>query len=83
MPRSAAAVQRSPAPAWAASYPLTPDPVPQNVFGAAKPREAVIAERTGKTEEEILREAVRAEKLRVRPPAATWQRRSHPAPAAA
>ncbi len=38
----------------------------QNVFGEAKPREAVIAERTGKSEEEILKESVKAEKLRVR-----------------
>lgn len=40
-------------------------PCPQNPFGAAKPREAVLAQRTGKAEEEILKEAVLAEKVRV------------------
>jgi hypothetical protein len=35
------------------------------VFGEAKPREAIIAQRTGKTEEEILKEAAKQEKLRV------------------
>lgn len=53
-------------PAW----PLTPPahaarPAPQNPFGAAKPREAVIAEKLGKTEEEVLKEEVSKEKLHV------------------
>lgn len=39
---------------------------PQNPFGAAKPREAVIAEKLGKTEEEVLKEEVSKEKLHVR-----------------
>lgn len=34
--------------------------------GAAKPRELVIAERTGKTEEEILKEAVKKERPKLR-----------------
>nr|BCL66128.1 hypothetical protein [Volvox africanus] len=40
-----------------------------NPFGAAKPREQVIAERLGKTEEEVLKEAVKKErpKLRLNP----------------
>lgn len=37
----------------------------QNPFGAAKPREAVLAEKTGKTESEILQEEVNKEKLKV------------------
>lgn len=37
----------------------------QNPFGEAKPREAVIASRVGKTEEEILKEEVKKEKLHV------------------
>lgn len=37
-----------------------------NPFGAAKPREAILAIRTGKTEEEILKEAVKAERLKLR-----------------
>jgi hypothetical protein len=40
--------------------------VPQNPFGAAKPREAIIAEKLGKTEEEVLKEEVKKEKLHVR-----------------
>lgn len=40
-------------------------PCPQNPFGAAKPREAVIAEKLGKTEEEVLKEEVTKEKLHV------------------
>ena len=40
-------------------------PRPQNPFGAAKPREAVIAEKLGKTEEEVLKEEVSKEKLHV------------------
>lgn len=38
----------------------------QNPFGDAKPREAIIASRVGKTEEEILKEEVKKEKLHVR-----------------
>lgn len=34
--------------------------------GAAKPREAVLAVRTGKTEEEILKEAVKGERPKLR-----------------
>ena len=37
----------------------------QNPFGAAKPREAVLANRSGKTESEILQEEVAKEKLKV------------------
>ncbi|PRW56023.1 type II cytoskeletal 2 epidermal [Chlorella sorokiniana] len=37
-----------------------------NPFGAAKPREAVIAEKLGKTEEEVLKEEVSKEKLHLR-----------------
>ncbi len=37
----------------------------QNPFGAAKPREAVLAEKHGKTESEILQEEVAKEKLKV------------------
>ncbi|PNW81586.1 hypothetical protein CHLRE_06g252850v5 [Chlamydomonas reinhardtii] len=37
-----------------------------NPFGAAKPREQVIAERLGKTEEEVLKEAVRKERPKLR-----------------
>lgn len=37
----------------------------QNPFGDAKPREAVLASRTGKTETEILVEEVKAEKPKV------------------
>ncbi len=37
----------------------------QNPFGDAKPREAVIASRTGKSEEEILKEAVKSERPKV------------------
>ena len=43
-----------------------PATLPQNPFGAAKPREAVIAEKLGKTEEEVLKEEVTKEKLHVR-----------------
>ena len=43
---------------------------PQNPFGAAKPREAVLANRSGKSEREILLEEVQKEKLKVRAPAA-------------
>lgn len=39
---------------------------PQSPFGNAKPREAVIASRVGKSEEEILKEEVLKEKLHVR-----------------
>ena len=39
----------------------------QNPFGAAKPREAVLANRVGKKEEEILKEEVLKEKLQVSP----------------
>lgn len=45
--------------------PLPPPLPPQNPFGAAKPREAVIAEKLGKTEEEVLKEEVSKEKLHV------------------
>ncbi len=38
----------------------------QSPFGEAKPREAIIASRVGKTEEEILKEEVKKEKLHVR-----------------
>ncbi len=37
-----------------------------NVFGDAKPREVVIADRVGKSEEDILKEEVKKEKLHVR-----------------
>jgi hypothetical protein len=37
----------------------------QNPFGAAKPRELVIAQRVGKTEEEILLEDAKKQKLHV------------------
>jgi hypothetical protein len=40
-------------------------PSVQNPFGAAKPREAVIAEKTGKTEEEVLKEELSKDKLHV------------------
>ena len=55
----------------------------QNPFGAAKPREAVLATRVGKKEEDILKEEVLKEKLAVSPSlcqespcptcAASWQ----------
>ena len=38
----------------------------QSVFGAARPRETIIAARVGKTEEEILKEEVQKEKIKVR-----------------
>lgn len=38
----------------------------QSPFGAAKPREVVIATRVGKTEEDVLKEEVKKEKLHVR-----------------
>ena len=38
----------------------------QNPFGEAKPREAVLSTRLGKSEEEILRESVKAERPKVR-----------------
>lgn len=45
----------------------------QNPFGAAKPREAVLANRVGKKEEEILKEEVLKEKLQVSPDClASW-----------
>ena len=37
-----------------------------SLFGDAKPRERIIADRDGKTEEEVLREEVRKEKLHLR-----------------
>lgn len=37
----------------------------QNPFGDAKPREAVLASRTGKSENEILAEEVKSEKPKV------------------
>jgi hypothetical protein len=40
----------------------------QSLFGAAKPRELVIAQRVGKSEEEILKEEVQKDKLHVRAP---------------
>lgn len=43
-------------------------PVLQNPFGAAKPREAILATRVGKKEEDILKEEVLKEKLAVSPP---------------
>jgi hypothetical protein len=43
----------------------------QNPFGDAKPREKVLASRTGKSETEILKEEVKAEKPKVRATAAT------------
>ncbi len=39
-----------------------------SLFGDSKPREAIIADRDGKTEEEIVREEVRKERLQVRLP---------------
>lgn len=51
----------------------------QNPFGDAKPREAVLASRTGKTETEILVEEVKAEKPKVS--AAEWQAGSRCRPA--
>jgi hypothetical protein len=44
-----------------------PDALLQNPFGAAKPREAVLATRVGKKEEDILKEEVLKEKLAVSP----------------
>jgi hypothetical protein len=44
----------------------------QNPFGDAKPREAIIASRVGKTEEEILKEEVKKEKLHVSSPSRYW-----------
>lgn len=38
----------------------------QNPFGAAKPREAVLSTRLGKSEEEILKEEIRSERPKVR-----------------
>ena len=37
----------------------------QSPFGAAKPRERVIAERAGKSEEDVLKEEVQKEKIHV------------------
>lgn len=42
---------------------------PQNPFGDAKPREAILASRTGKSETEILKEEVKSEKPKVQLPA--------------
>lgn len=39
----------------------------QNPFGAAKPRESILANRVGKKEEDILKEEVLKEKLAVSP----------------
>ena len=38
----------------------------QNPFGAAKPREAILAERSGLTEQEVLQAEVKKDKLNVR-----------------
>ncbi len=38
-----------------------------SIFGAAKPREAILASREGKREEDILKEDVKKEKVHVRP----------------
>ncbi len=43
-----------------------------NPFGAAKPREAILAARTGKSEQEILQEAVKAEPIKVCMLMHTW-----------
>jgi hypothetical protein len=43
----------------------------QNPFGDAKPREKVLASRTGKSEVEILKEEVKAEKPKVGATAST------------
>lgn len=40
----------------------------QSPFGAAKPRELIIAQRVGKSEEEILKEEVQKDKLHVSAP---------------
>ncbi|GAB4820772.1 hypothetical protein N2152v2_007818 [Parachlorella kessleri] len=49
-------------------------------FGEAKPREAIIASRVGKTEEEILKEEVKKEKLHLRlNPAQLEEKRAHEA----
>jgi hypothetical protein len=49
-------------------------------FGAAKPREVVIATRVGKTEEDVLKEEVKKEKLHLRlNPAQLEERKSHEA----
>lgn len=55
----------APSPALAAAARRRPRCRAQNPFGAAKPREAVIAQKTGKTEEEVLKEEVSKEKLHV------------------
>jgi hypothetical protein len=52
------------APAPPAAPPAPPRHL-QNPFGAAKPRETVIAAKMGKTEEEVLKEEVSKEKLHV------------------
>lgn len=39
-----------------------------SIFGAAKPREAVLASREGKREEDILKEDVKRERVHVRRP---------------
>ena len=41
-------------------------PSPQNPFGAAKPREAVLAQRTGVKEEDILKADAAKDKLQAR-----------------
>lgn len=52
----------------------------QSPFGAAKPREVVIATRVGKTEEDVLKEEVKKEKLHLRlNPAQLEERKSHEA----
>lgn len=45
---------------------LRSPPVLQNPFGDAKPREQVIAQRVGRSEEDILKDEVKKEKLHVR-----------------
>lgn len=46
---------------------LLPEIFLQSPFGAAKPRERVIAERAGKSEEDVLKEEVKKEKIQVSP----------------
>jgi hypothetical protein len=45
----------------------------QNPFGNAKPREAVLASRTGKSETEILVQEVKSEKPKVPRRSSSWQ----------
>lgn len=63
-PRQAASRPHPAASAWAGLI-AAPRPRLQSPFGEAKPRETVIAARVGKTEEEVLLEEVKKDKLHV------------------